>query len=212
MTSFLLPVPTHTVGTDLITVQYDRQMIPYLIGLLNASGQAYSFDPDSGDPIAGNQYIDTLITQLLTEVNMNPHYFFPVHYPLTMFNGDNTTKKYVHFNDTGAGIYNGCLISPIPAIGERWILPTYLLAGTYNFKWYMVKSVYGGIGKFGVYGYSSNEADLYNATTLNWQILEYLVPIANDGLYDLFIEVKGKNPSSGNYYMTGQKVEIIKTA
>lgn len=70
MTKFLLPVPTHTVGTDLITVQYDRQMIPILTGLLNDHATKQSFDPSTGNPVTGRYYIDTLVQQLLTEVEL----------------------------------------------------------------------------------------------------------------------------------------------
>ena len=199
MTQYKQPVPTHTVGTDLITVQYDRQMIPILAGLLEQHIKEWNFDGDTGDPTDGRYYLDTLLNQLMTEhIPMsNP---ITIIYPDMMWSGIYSPLQHP-VGQSPVSSYQPYFYQKGPySSNDRYEYTLRLPAGDYVTHVRHTTSSNQGIYSYGFEFYGNMQIDQYSPSLIDHIITtsaQYTLP---EGNHKFIIQCNGKNAASSGYY------------
>lgn len=211
MTVFLLPVPTHSVGTDLITVQYDRAMIPILMGLLNTHGKYWAFDPSTGNPVDGESYVDTLATQLLQEVSnsmVNVLTIDPV--ILEVVNGNPLLRGW-SLSPAQPTQYWAYQVGGAAQL-DRWESSFWLDAGTYEV---IIPHFTGPAYGYMYFLYDSQvraTKDNYSSSYVANNILRASFTVGSSGFHNIGFSVPTKNSSSSGYYIGLGMITIRRTS
>lgn len=207
MTEFLLPTPTYTIGGSLITVQYDAEAAAWLTGLLNASGEFWNFEGDNDDKNVGESYIATLITQLLTEIEMTQyiHTFLDPEKFIPTSGG----RLYRQTGGASASPYQTVAWqASAPINGQKWYYDIWLPANAYALEVNVVTSNNSGKFDFYIEGEGHLSYDFYSAAATPHN--RYGGPIGTlaEGSHRLWIENMGKNASAVDYYLLIENIEL----